>query len=174
MKNIGLIIGTNRPNRIGKHIGDWISKQFNSKTLNLQVIDLETENLPFLDEPNIPAEHNYMQEHTKQWSEKISKLDGIIILYPQYNWGYPAVLKNALDYLHTEWAGMPVSTIVYGSHGGFQAQIALNLVLRGLRMNVLSTNLGLTIDTKNFDISELEEYSADVSTIQSEFERLLN
>jgi NAD(P)H-dependent FMN reductase len=173
MKTIGLIIGTNRPNRIGEKIADWFVNNFDSSEISLEILDLKEENLPFLDEPEIPAKHQYTKDHTNAWSEKISKLDGVIILYPQYNWGYPAVLKNALDYLYDEWKGLPVSTVVYGNHGGFQAQIALNLVLHGLHMNVLNSQLSISIDTLNFDSSDnLNKYSADVAAIKNEFERI--
>ena len=36
----------------------------------------------------------------------------------QYNWGYPAALKNALDYLYRSWNGKPAMIVSYGSHGG--------------------------------------------------------
>ncbi len=42
-------------------------------------------------------------------------------MFPQYNWGYPAVLKNALDYLYREWRDKPASFITYGTRGGTKA-----------------------------------------------------
>ena len=39
----------------------------------------------------------------------------------QYNWGYPAALKNAIDYLYHEWKGKPAAIISYGGHGGGKA-----------------------------------------------------
>jgi NAD(P)H-dependent FMN reductase len=42
-------------------------------------------------------------------------------VFPQYNWGYPAVLKNALDYLYREWRDKPASFITYGTRGGIKA-----------------------------------------------------
>ncbi|MQS44865.1 NAD(P)H-dependent oxidoreductase [Lactobacillus salsicarnum] len=105
----------------------------------------------------------------------MNSLDGIIILYPQYNWGYPAVLKNALDYLYDEWRGKPVSTIVYGSHGGFQAQIALDLVLKGLHMNTLNSTISLSIKTDNFNVdTDLEKYRFNLEAVIHEFENILN
>ena len=43
----------------------------------------------------------------------------------QYNWGYPASLKNALDYLYHEWTGKPAGIISYGGHGGGKAAAQL-------------------------------------------------
>lgn len=76
--------------------------------LTIDIIDLAEINLPFLDEPEIPAMGNYQKTHTKQWSNLISQYDGFVLLFPQYNWGYPAVIKNALDYLYEEWQHKPV------------------------------------------------------------------
>ena len=41
--------------------------------------------------------------------------------FVQYNWGYPASLKNALDYLFPEWNGKPAGIISYGGRGGGKA-----------------------------------------------------
>lgn len=145
MKKIGIIVGSNRPMRVSLDIAKWIQTQLDSPELNYKLIDLKEINLPFLDEPDIPAHGNYQNEHTKQWAALVNDFDGFIIVYPQYNWGYPAVLKNALDYLYTEWADKPVSTIVFGAHGGYMANLALSLVLKGLHMNVLQSKASLNI-----------------------------
>lgn len=46
----------------------------------------------------------------------------------QYNWGYPAALKNALDYLYHEWLGKPAVIITYGTRGGGKAAAQLQQV----------------------------------------------
>ncbi|MGA2477258.1 MAG: NAD(P)H-dependent oxidoreductase [Spirochaetia bacterium] len=51
---------------------------------------------------------------------------GFVLVYPKYNWGYPAVLKNALDYLYDEWARKPVNIVLWQSrrlsgHFGLEA-----------------------------------------------------
>lgn len=55
---------------------------------------------------------------------------------PQYNRGYPASLKNALDYLFKKWNGQPAGSIAYGGHGGNKCAVQLHQVLTGLRMHV--------------------------------------
>ncbi|MGO3603660.1 MAG: NADPH-dependent FMN reductase, partial [Enterococcus malodoratus] len=93
-KKIGIILGSNRPTRIGGEIADWVKKQMEHEKLTIDIIDLAVINLPFLDEPDIPAMGNYQNEHTKNWSQLIQQYDGFVLLFPQYNWGYPAVMKN--------------------------------------------------------------------------------
>jgi len=148
---IGIIIGSNRPTRVCRTVAEWVQKEMHHSDLDLQLIDLAEVNLPFLDEPEIPAHHNYQKDHTKAWSERISGYDGFVLVFPQYNWGYPAVLKNALDYLYDEWAGKPVSIMCYGGHGGFQGALGMKLVTQGLRMYNMSTNPPLDIDDDMFD-----------------------
>ncbi|WLR78731.1 NAD(P)H-dependent oxidoreductase [Limosilactobacillus reuteri] len=31
---------------------------------------------------------------TRKWSELVQSYDGFVFVFPQYNWGYPAVLKK--------------------------------------------------------------------------------
>jgi len=148
---IGIIVGSNRPTRICLTVAEWVQKEMSNDSIDLELIDLATIGLPFLDEPEIPAHHAYQKDHTKAWSELISGYDGFVLVFPQYNWGYPAVLKNALDYLYDEWAGKPVSIMCYGGHGGFQATLAAKLVTQGLRMYNMATNPPLDIDDEMFD-----------------------
>ena len=148
---IGIIVGSNRPGRICLSIAEWVKKEMAHESLDLELIDLQEINLPFLDEPEIPAHHNYQKDHTKAWSEKVSGFDGFVLVFPQYNWGYPAVVKNALDFLYSEWKGKPVSIICYGGHGGFQGAIAMRFVTQGLEMYTMATNPSLNTSKEMFD-----------------------
>jgi NAD(P)H-dependent FMN reductase len=179
--DIGIIIGTNRPARIGYGIAEWLQNAMPHDNLDIDLIDLAKIDLPFLDEPDIPAHGHYQKEHTKAWSQLISRYAGFILLFPQYNWGYPAVLKNALDYLYEEWAGKPVSILCYGGHGGFQGALAMRLVTQGLRMRTMTTNIPLDITDDMFDehgqfkniAAALEPYRLPAQLLASEFAELL-
>lgn len=183
MKNkIGIILGSNRPNRIGGDVANWVKKAMEHADLEIDIIDLAEVNLPFLDEPTIPAMRNYQNEHTKAWSEEIQQYDGFVLLFPQYNWGYPAVIKNALDYLYTEWSHKPVSIMVYGGHGGFQGLISMKLVTQGLNMYNMSVNPPLTITKEMFDENNqfididrsFETIKPQVAMVSEEFVQLFS
>jgi NAD(P)H-dependent FMN reductase len=94
-------------------------------------------------EPSIPSQiHSssaYTQPHTRAWSEEISKYKGFVFVTPQYNWGYPAILKNAIDYLFNEWKGKGALIVSYGGHGGGKAAAQLRGVLEGCRMSVVES-----------------------------------
>jgi NAD(P)H-dependent FMN reductase len=179
---IGIIVGSNRPTRICRTVAEWVQTNMKHDALELELIDLAEINLPFLDEPEIPAHHRYTKDHTKSWSELISQYDGFVLVFPQYNWGYPAVLKNALDYLYDEWAHKPVSIMCYGGHGGFQATLAMKLVTQGLHMYNMSTNPPLDIDDEMFDeqgqFIDIEaafaRYRQPMQAVSAEFADLLS
>ncbi|WP_430535717.1 NAD(P)H-dependent oxidoreductase [Listeria rocourtiae] len=178
---IGLIIGSTRPTRVCRTVAEWAMKEMEHGLLNLSLIDLAEVNLPFLDEPEIPAHRNYQQEHTKAWSRVINEYDGFVLVFPQYNWGYPAVLKNALDFLYDEWRGKPVSIMCYGGHGGFQATLSMKLVTQGLHMYNIATNPALDISDDMFDESgqfkniekDFARYKIPLQSMSSEFASLL-
>ena len=48
-------------------------------------------------------------------------MSALMFVTPQYNWGYPASLKNAIDYLFREWNDKPAIVVSYGSRGGDKA-----------------------------------------------------
>ena len=59
-----------------------------------------------------------MHQHTRDCSSRVERADAIVYVTPEYNNGYPAGIKNALDYLHAEWQDKPVG---FGSYGGVSA-----------------------------------------------------
>jgi NAD(P)H-dependent FMN reductase len=174
---IGIIIGTNRPTRIGRAMAEWLQTAMQHEGLTISLIDLAEINLPFLDEPEIPAHGNYQQPYTKAWSTLIQSFDGFVLLFPQYNWGYPAVLKNALDYLYAEWGNKPVSIACYGNHGGFQGALAMRLVTQGLHMKTMTANIPINLEDSMFDASgqfndiqtALAQYKMAAQMVSSEF-----
>lgn len=70
-----------------------------------------------------------------QFSEKIKSSSGVIIVTPEYNGGYPASLKNAVDILYNEWRRKPVaiSTVSDGIFGGTQVITSLQFSLWKIR-----------------------------------------
>ena len=148
---IGIVISSTRPTRIGKEVAQWVLDIIKDvPQLNFELIDLAVINLPFLDEPEQPADQNYKYEHTKAWSKLVSSYDGFIFVLPQYNWGYPATLKNALDFLYYEWHGKPVTIVSYGHHGGNKSAAQLQIVLQGLHMKNTETNPQLSFKEDMF------------------------
>ena len=129
-----VIIASTRPGRVGKAVADYIVGYLaEHDQFQIEVVDLLERNLPLMDEPNHPRMHRYTHEHTKAWSETISRGDAFLLVMPEYNYSFTAPLKNALDYLSVEWRGKPVALASYGGiSGGLRAATALSPVLGAL------------------------------------------
>jgi NAD(P)H-dependent FMN reductase len=122
MIKIGIIIASTRPNRRGDKIGRWYINQLPKiEEVKYELIDLKEENLPFLHDEKSPAEADYNLESTKRWSKKIDQLDGYIWIMPEYNHGYSATQKNAIDTVYREWQKKPVAFLGYGFMGAARA-----------------------------------------------------
>lgn len=124
-----------------------------------ELLDLAEVDLPFLDEPRPPAHGSYVHEHTRRWSALVGSYDAFAFVLPQYNWGYPAVLKNALDFLYDEWAAKPAGIVTYGNHGGGRAAIQLQQVLTGLHMRIAPEPVLLTVP---LDAAESEDVAGEL------------
>jgi NAD(P)H-dependent FMN reductase len=138
---IQVIVGSTRARRICPQIAAWVAQVGRGAISGVfEVVDLKDWPLPMDDETEIPASGlDYAFEHTGVWSRKVSEGDAFVFVTPQYNWGYPAPLKNALDHLYREWIGKPAMIVTYGGHGGGKCAAQLRQVLDGLKMKPVPT-----------------------------------
>lgn len=144
--SILVIIGSTRAQRLCPRIAEWVAEVGREATdAAIELVDLKDWPLPMDDEPGIPALGDYVGEHTLAWSRKIAAAQGFVFVTPQYNWGYPAPLKNALDHLYDEWAGKPAMIVSYGGHGGGKCARQLRQVLKGLHMRPVPARPGFTL-----------------------------
>ncbi|MGH3195348.1 MAG: NADPH-dependent FMN reductase [Streptosporangiaceae bacterium] len=97
--------------------------------------DLAELNLPMFDEPNHPRLHQYVHQHTKDWSAIVDRSDAFIFVIPEYNYGFNAATKNAIDYLNREWLNKPAGSVSYGAvAAGTRAAQMLKQVLSALKI----------------------------------------
>lgn len=136
MTRIGIVTASTRPRRIGHHVAAWV-RALAPGGVELVDVDLRELDLPLLDEPEMPSDGNYVHEHTRRWAAVVEGLDAVVLVMPEYNRGYSAGLKNAIDYLYTEWAGMPVACVGYGWSGAQYARAALRQTLDRIGMVVV-------------------------------------
>jgi NAD(P)H-dependent FMN reductase len=140
MSQVLVILGSTRAGRRCPAIASWVvGIARDCAPLEYEVVDLRDWHLPMDDEPGIPALDGYTREHTEAWSRKVAGAAAIVLVTPQYNWGYPAPLKNALDHLYNEWAGKPLVIVTYGGHGGNKCAAQLRQVAEGLHMRAIQT-----------------------------------
>lgn len=135
--NIKVIVGSTRPNRFSEKPAQWIFEQARKRSdLEVELVDLRDYPLPFFEEalPPAAAKDNYTSPPVVKWRNKIKEADGFIICTPEYNHGYPAVLKNALDYTYSAWARKAVAFVAWGGAGGTRGVEQLRLVTVELDM----------------------------------------
>lgn len=136
-----IIVASTRPGRVGPAVADWIEKDAvnHGGFDDVELVDLAEVNLPFMNEPHHPRLQKYQHQHTRDWSAKISEADAFVFVMPEYNYGYNAELKNAIDYLNKEWAHKPVGLVSYGGvAAGTRAAQMIKQVVTGLRMTPLA------------------------------------
>jgi NAD(P)H-dependent FMN reductase len=110
-----IIVASTRPGRMGTPVADWFVPRARAYgAFDVEVVDLAELGLPLLNEPNHPRLRDYMHPHTHAWSARVDAADAFVFVTPEYNHGYPAALKNAIDYLHQEWQHKPVAFVSYG------------------------------------------------------------
>jgi NAD(P)H-dependent FMN reductase len=138
--NLMVVLASTRPTRAGEPIAKWLVEHADAREeFDVTLVDLKERALPLLDEPEHPRFGRYVHHYTKRWSRLVDSADAFVFVMPEYNHGYTAPLKNAIDYLHAEWAGKPVGFASYGGiAAGTRAVQLLKPVLTCLAMTPLT------------------------------------
>ncbi|KKU90795.1 MAG: NADPH-dependent FMN reductase [Candidatus Jorgensenbacteria bacterium GW2011_GWA1_48_11] len=138
---IQIIIGSTREGRFGDKPANWIFEEAKkTEGVEAELLDMRDYPLPFFDQPISPKyfKNGYPNEIVGKLAIKIAEADGFIIVTPEYNHGYPAVLKNTLDWIYYEWNNKPIGFVSYGTVGGARAveqlrQVAIELQMAPIR-----------------------------------------
>jgi NAD(P)H-dependent FMN reductase len=148
-----VIVTSTRKERAGAAVADWFLEQAKKHgKFEIQLVDLKEVNLPLLDEPHHPMQRNYQHEHTKAWSKTVAGADAFVFVTPEYNYGMPPALLNALDYLHQEWKYKAAGFVSYGGvSGGTRSVQMAKLVLTSLKVVPLPEAVSLPFFAKQLD-----------------------
>jgi NAD(P)H-dependent FMN reductase len=143
MINLKVITASTRPGRKGPLVSKWVLEAAKlNPAFIVEHLDLAEINLPFVDEPHHPRFQNYTKQHTLDWSKTISEAEALVIVMPEYNYGFIASIKNAIDFLSKEWAYKAVGIVSYGGLGaGTRATQMVKLVLTALKMLPVTESL---------------------------------
>lgn len=152
--HIQIIQGSTRHGTNAPKVASWflaLGQKHDDCTLEL--VNLLEWNLPFFDDPSSPSTGEYHTEAAKRWSAQIAKADGYVIITPEYNHGYPAGLKNALDLIYREWNRKPVAFVSYstGAIGGARSVEQLRQVVIDLQMVPIHSALHIPAIETAFD-----------------------
>ncbi|SMO51622.1 NAD(P)H-dependent FMN reductase [Saccharicrinis carchari] len=176
MYKLKIISSTVRPGRKGPIVARWITELAKqNKNFNVELIDLGEINLPMMDEPNHPVLKKYQHEHTKQWSAKIEEADAFIFVTGEYDYNYPAPLRNALEYLFLEWNYKAAGIVSYGGiSGGTRAANSLKADLSTFKIVPLTEAVNFPFFQQNInEQNELEVTDSSHRAAQAMFKELI-
>ncbi len=130
------IICSTRPGRVGPIIANWFHEaaRVHGK-FDAQLVDIADFNLPVYDEPRHPMMQKYEHDHTRAWAASVTAADAYVFVTPEYNYGPPPSLVNALNYVYREWNYKPASFVSYGGvSGGLRAVQVEKQILTTLKI----------------------------------------
>jgi NAD(P)H-dependent FMN reductase len=134
MPHISIIAASVRTGRASNRVALFFRNFIEAKKLaSTEILDLQVYNFPLFDE-RLKYQKN-PSASVLDFASKIRSSDGIIIVTPEYNGGYPASIKNVVDLLYDEWHRKPIaiSTVSDGNFGGTQVITSLQFTLWKIR-----------------------------------------
>lgn len=155
--NIPVILGSVREGRKSEAAAKYLVEKIKAAGHETQLVDFKELPLPFFDSPLLPVQlkGKYPYPNVQKWSEIAYKANGFVIIAPEYNHGYSAVLKNALDWLYLEFDHKPVGLVgaSSGTIAGARAIEQLRPIMENFSMFAIRETIGFAIVQNVFDDS---------------------
>jgi len=152
MFNIPILVGSTRRDRQSIKVARFVFGRLQQRqNVQTELLDLLEYNLPIMEERL--RFRDDPPPRLIEFAAKIDRADSIVIVTPEYNNGYPGVLKNALDYLLPEYERKPVGivTVSAGGHGGITCLAQLRLVTIGMGAFPIPENLAVSRVHESFN-----------------------
>lgn len=152
MFNIAIISGSIRTGRQSQNVALYFDNYIKeNKLASSEILDLKEFDFPVFEERLIYQKDP--SEKAKLFSEKVKNADAVIIISPEYNGGYPASIKNAIDLLVKEWYHKPVGlvSVSSGGFGGVNSLALLQTVLLKIKAVVVPAPFPVPKVEENFD-----------------------
>ena len=143
-----ILLGTNRKKRLSVHPARWLLGQMQQRPgIETRLFDVSEFALPH-DDYGQEIKHLF-----PDWRDAIIKADGLVIVTPEYNHGYPGTLKAVLDLLLREYVHKPVAFVGVsaGIWGGTRVIEAMLPMVRELGLAATFTDLNFPRVEKTFD-----------------------
>ena len=167
---ISVIVGSIRQGRFGEKPAKWIFQQVQKRDgVEARLLDLRDFPMPFFDHPmppGMPGRTPYEHEVVKRWTNEIAQSDGFIFVTPEYNYGPPAVLKNAVDWVYQEWNRKVAAFVSYGGTGGIRSVQQLRLTAIELQLTPLRWSVHVPAATlwAHFQGGDVDKGLAELET----------
>jgi NAD(P)H-dependent FMN reductase len=146
--NVAVIVGSTREGRFGPTVASWFVGEAQQRAdMSLDVLDLADLDLPTA----------YPQERSAEvhaYVARLDRADAFVVVTPEYNHGYPASLKQAIDLAYHEWRAKPVAFVSYGGiAGGLRAVEQLRQVFAELHATTVRDTVSLHLAHTAFSTS---------------------
>ena len=145
---IPLLLGTPRKNRESQNVAEWVHSKMQERE------EIETQYFDVCDF-ELPHDHygQEIKDHFPDWRDAIVRADGLVIVTPEYNHGYPGSLKAVLDLLLSEYIHKAVAFVGVsaGPWGGCRVIEACVPMVRELGLAVTFTDLNFPHVADKFD-----------------------
>ncbi|MFC4735257.1 NADPH-dependent FMN reductase [Bacillus daqingensis] len=123
-RKIGIILGSTREGRVSPQVGEWVKAIGDERgDAEYTILDLADYKLPLLGEPGGDA------SGAANWAADVAAQDGFVFIVQEYNHSISGALKNAMDYLKSEWNNKAAGIVSYGAAGGARAAEHLRGIL---------------------------------------------
>lgn len=133
---VQVILGSTRGERFGERVAAWVVDRLSARDdMKIELVDLRDHPLPFFDQqaPHY-SKREYPTPEIARLGRTLDRADAFVIVTPEYNHGYPAALKNAIDHTFVEWNRKPVAFVGWGNVGGARVIEQLRLVAIEMEM----------------------------------------
>ncbi|TDO50532.1 NAD(P)H-dependent FMN reductase [Kribbella sp. VKM Ac-2527] len=150
---LAVIIGSNREGRLAPVVANWFLGLVEAHpSYVLDLLDLAEVKLPETQAQKPAFLGAYDSPLVEAFAERIEAADAYVVITPEYNHGYPASLKHAIDSVYHEWKGKPVSFVSYGGvGGGMRAIEQLRLVFAELHTVTVRNTVCIPMARLAFD-----------------------
>ena len=145
---IPVVLGTPRKARESEGVARWVFSKMESRE------DIETQ---FFDVCDFELPHDHygteLRDQFPEWRDAVTRADGLVIVTPEYNHGYPGTLKSVLDLLLQEYIHKAVAFVGVsrGPWGGTRVIEACVPMVRELGLTVTFTDLNFPSVATKFD-----------------------
>jgi NAD(P)H-dependent FMN reductase len=146
--NIPVLLGTSRKERKSAFVAKWLLGELEKRPeISTRLFDVADFKLPHDDYGQV------LKDQFPEWRDAIVGADGLVIVSPEYNHGYPGSLKAVLDLLLREYVHKSVALVGVsaGPWGGTRVVEAMVPMVRELGLAVTFADLNFPSVQKTFD-----------------------
>ena len=149
--DISVILGSTREGRFGEKPAKWILEHLGKRAgVEARLLDLRDFPMPFFDQPfslSTPGHPVVQNEVVQRWTAAIARSDGFVFVTPEYNYGPPAVLKNAIDWVYPEWNRKAAACVSYGAAVGARSVQQLRETMIEVQLAPVRRSVHLPVST---------------------------